>query len=309
MRWVQLHLKGAFGESALLLGPGGTSVLVDVGNDSHDDDVLDAVEAWTGERSVDWVVLTHFHADHLGAASGLVDELEVRQGVISRGLVHLDDANAAEVAGLESWIARGVEHRPLCDESGCPGLGQPLDLGEGAELRWLAADGQDAAGPLVDGELTENARSLAGLVDWGDFQLLFGGDLTGGGRDTPDVETPLAAALDPVEVMQANHHGLPSSNNEAWLDAALPDDGEDRQVLVGAGPGYIEAPHPDALTAWAPRLGQGFVWAPDRGAFAGSHDRFRSVRGAVEVRVAADGGYGVRAAEGDRCVVEGFVAR
>lgn len=309
LRWIQLPLGGAIGEAALLLGPEGGSVLIDVGNDSHADAVLDAGQAWTGERAVDAVIITHFHADHVGAASALAGELAVRDAIITRGFVHLEDANEDELEGLRSWIDAGAEHRPLCDGGGCPGLEEPLDLGGGAQLRWLAADAQDGGGPLLEGELEENARSLVGLVAWGDFELLFGGDLTGGGKDTPDVESALAPAVPAVEVMQANHHGIRSSSNTAWLDAALPADGADRQVLVGAGPGYAAAPHGDLLEAWAPRLGDGFVWAPDTGALAGRHERLRSARGAVEVRVSGDGAYAVLAADGDRCEQSGFRSR
>jgi glyoxylase-like metal-dependent hydrolase (beta-lactamase superfamily II) len=60
----QLGLGGlTMGESALLVGPDGTSVLLDVGNDSHADDVARAAQEWTGAAAVDHVVVTHFHGN------------------------------------------------------------------------------------------------------------------------------------------------------------------------------------------------------------------------------------------------------
>src|SRR6185295_6232739 len=80
---VQLDLPAtSLGESALVVGPDGTTVLIDVGNGSHVDDIFDAL----GTEAVDWVVLPHFHGDHIGAMPMLLHHgLEVRRGIIHRG--------------------------------------------------------------------------------------------------------------------------------------------------------------------------------------------------------------------------------
>jgi competence protein ComEC len=309
LTWVQLPLGGAIGESALIVGPDGATALLDVGNDSHDDTILEAVEAWTGGASVDTVIATHFHADHIGGLSALAGALDVGQ-IVSRGRVHLDDANTGELEGLDALEAAGAEGVALCDEGGCA-LDTPLDLG-GPVVQWLAADATDRDGPLLTGQLEENARSLVGVLRWGTFSLLFGGDLTGGGKDTPDVETPLAdrAPLelwpaDGVDILQANHHGIRSSSNDRWLERAMPP-GRARQVLVGAGSGYAAAPHQDMLDAWAPRLGGGFVFASGTGGLAGSHESLKEADGAVIVQAQSDGAYEVYAGLGGVCEQFGF---
>ncbi len=310
LTWVQLALDGSIGEAALIVGPTGRTALIDAGNDSHADAVLAAVQRWTGGHRVDVLVATHFHADHIGGLSALAPDLEVG-ALISRGLVDLQDANASELEGLGALVEAGTEHRPLCDEAGCPGLDEPVDLG-GPTIHWLAANARDRQGPLVEGELEENARSVVGVLRWGDFDLLFGGDLTGGGKGTPDVETPLAARapaslwpVDGVEVLQANHHGIRSSTNDAWLDRAFAGGG-DRQWLVGAGPGYAAAPHQDLLDAVAPRLGGGRIWASGTGSLAGTHERLTEAEGDVAIIIEANGAYVVRAGQDGTCGEQAF---
>ncbi|MEW5851251.1 MAG: MBL fold metallo-hydrolase [Myxococcota bacterium] len=170
------------GEAAILVGPDGTVVLVDVGSSAHDDDVRDAlseVNAALGRpaRQVEWVVLTHFHGDHVGAVADLLDgndALQVVHGVVHRGLVDVGPgANEDDVEAL-CQLLRGPlasVDRPLCRAAGerpcggdgdvhaaveCAGLqlGNLLSteddalqetsfipLGDGARLTLLGADG------------------------------------------------------------------------------------------------------------------------------------------------------------------------
>jgi len=101
---IQLRLNGSVkhGEAAIVVGPDGALVLLDVGNSNHSGEVREAVRSlntrcltpengYTRERAaleVDWVVLTHFHGDHAGGLEELlVDDppLEVTRGIVHRG--------------------------------------------------------------------------------------------------------------------------------------------------------------------------------------------------------------------------------
>ncbi|MDP2307498.1 MAG: MBL fold metallo-hydrolase [Pseudomonadota bacterium] len=315
---------GTIGEAALIVGPDGTSVLLDVGNDAHAGAVRDAVVRHLGEPRVDWIVLTHFHADHVGA----MDELDVAvgSGVITRGPYDLDPeaANAdewAEVAALRGTLpfvdlCEGPEEAPAdisaggpWPAGGCAGLAGAGDsdgigivpLGEGAALRVIVGDGFTATDHAEVGA-DENARSLGGTIRWGDFSYWWGGDLTGGGKGTPDVEGWLATALDPsdlpaegVDVAHLHHHGISSSTSAAWVDRLLPDGGGDRHVVIGATGSYLSAPSEDALTMVSDRLGAGSAWATETGWTAGNDPRLVVAHGGVLVRVSEGG---------DRCSVE-----
>jgi len=179
--YMQLGLPGlSLGEAALVVGPDGTTALVDVGNDSHDDNVA----AWLADvvrrmnasgfpqrdpASVDHVVLTHFHADHADGLRQLLARVRLRGRVIHRGFVDLGAANAGTVRAVCESVPAGASV-PLCaaaapapcdpagwrgahPATGCPGLrggdllaGDAtgtgyLRLGE-ARMEFLAADGR-----------------------------------------------------------------------------------------------------------------------------------------------------------------------
>jgi hypothetical protein len=300
---AQLHLVGhSTGESTLVVGPDGTTVLIDAGNDSHADKITDALLHYVSGPSLDHVLLTHYHADHIGGFDDLFGgEVTVRQAVISRGAVGLHDggANLAEWGEVEEI---GLEHVALCStETTCGGLdtdGAIIDLGDDATLRMLAVNGvcgseQIALTPGSDDD--ENARSMVGLITWGEFAYVFGGDLTGGGKDTLNVESFVLEQAgdllpaDGVDVLELNHHGIDSSTNLAWLDRLLPDEGTDRDVVVGSNRFYLSAPDADVLDRIGTRLGGGSIWVTETGVIAGDHPQLVDAGGDVVVRVTDDG--------------------
>ena len=83
-------------------------------------------------------------------------------------------------------------------------------------------------GELVDesGEFKENPLCLALKISYGDFDYFTGGDLTGaqelGEPYWFDVETPVAKAVEEVDVLTLNHHGNRDATNANFLKALRP---------------------------------------------------------------------------------------
>ena len=256
----QIGLTGpTIGESALVTSPDGTKLLIDVGNGAHEETVRGA----TGGE-VDLLLVTHPDQDHAGGLDGLEDVVGAAESVREPGSWDLGGG-----AELVVFLVDGVLEVD----------GEPVDLRDEV--------------PGIDG--SDNARSCAGYVRWGDFVYLFAGDLTGGGKGTPDVESAVAArggqllSSGDADLVHLSHHGIGSSTNPSWVDWLLPDDGQDRSAVVGANRGYLAAPHDSVVERVAPRLGSGRVHATEVGQLSDPHPSLVEHGGAVHVAVFEDG--------------------
>jgi len=188
----QIAMTGAsMGEGALVVGPDGTSVLIDVGEITHVAAVLEAVDRRLPERAVDWIVLTHYHGDHAGNFGNLLlpglqngnHPIEVKRGVIHRGFYDVGADLAAEDAFMEvcdvlsrpAWapknivLCSGVAAAPCTGDTtgapwpsnGCPGLLQgdlenPSDDGEGRLTTLALGKGATLTIFHADGYLASN---------------------------------------------------------------------------------------------------------------------------------------------------------
>ncbi len=295
--YAQIGLGGfSMGESAIAVGPDGTVVIIDVGNNSHDDDIATALLDITGRTSVDHIVITHLHADHADGLSGLLNRVSLKGRLVHRGLTDLTPAaNAATIDALCTTLSTRPEAGlALCEAAApapcqaamrtgtspaisCAALGNTsLALGASARLDFLAANGsigaesdQTLVGPILTNDSNgENARSVVGLLTHGPFRMLFAGDLTGGQSSTDDLESFYASRLSAVpslgvDVLHAGHHGRDTSSNAAWVARLLPADSRSRNVVIGISTAHLGSPHAEPLTRFVEnnRLGSGRMWA------------------------------------------------
>lgn len=353
----QIYLAGTqTGESALVVGPDGTSVLIDFGGSSHTDKILETIDRRLGHRNIDWLVSTHYHSDHVGSFHDLVtpssangnQPLQITHGLISRGLYDINSLLMLSISPLRSlctdlgtstWSGKRFDMCSGPVEAGCSGLesGSPwpasncdgllkgnlldpadddqgkvsfIELGDGARLYLFHANGHVATSEGVKsagaagidighgGTGPENNRSLGGVIRWGDFSYSFHGDLS---EDSEQLVTaqqdkittsPSEGLLVPagaLDVSKLSHHGLSGSTTQAWVDWLYPDDGQDRNAVVGGNDLYILSPASDVLGRVGSRLSNGYVWTTERSPLGGTHSKLREIHGAVVVQV-SDGG-------------------
>lgn len=218
------------GQATLFVTPAGKSLLVDTGwggNNFRDADRIAATARRAGVTKIDYVLITHFHADHVGGVPQLVQRIPVGTFIdhgINRELtpevtkLYMDYQQVLADHGYEHLIARP---------------GQMLPIKE-MEARVISADGDLIHAPLrgagkpnelcntpVDypADKTENARSLGILVTFGKLTLLDLGDLTA------DKEVELMCRsnlLGYVDVLIVSHHGWEQSSSPLFVHSVQP---------------------------------------------------------------------------------------
>ena len=148
-------------------------------------------------------VLSHFHVDHLGGLDDVLLALPF-QVALDRG-----DANRASNSSINSYLAAAGSRRQQVT------VGVAYNLGGGAVMTCICANGAVMGGAFVNPAQAqeENARSVVMRLDYGDFSMWIGGDLTGGGSSTADVEGPATLACGDIDVYKLNHHGSNTSTN------------------------------------------------------------------------------------------------
>jgi competence protein ComEC len=216
------------GQSTLIISPSGQSLLIDAGwsgYEGRDADRIIAAARQAGIKQLDYVLITHFHRDHVGGVPQLLDGMKVGTFVDHGPNQEDSEITRTDYAAYEKAIA-GHGHVVVK-----PGWGLPI---KGIEVRVLAGAGDHIASPIpgageanpycgaesgADVDKTENARSVGVLVTYGHFRFLDLGDLT------KKKELELACPnnmLGTVDLFLVTHHGSDSSNPKALVWAVHP---------------------------------------------------------------------------------------
>ncbi len=216
------------GQATLVVSPSGQSLLIDTGwpgNDGRDADRILAAAHQAGLTQIDYVLITHYHRDHVGGVPELVNGIKLGTFVDHGSNMEDSQVTRTDYAAYEKAIAG---HPRVTVK---PGWALPM---KGIEVRVLAAAGEHITDPLPgNGEAnsyckseaaapddpTENSRSVGVLITYGKFRFLDLGDLT------KKKELELACPnnlLGTVDLFLVTHHGADLSNPKALVWALHP---------------------------------------------------------------------------------------
>jgi len=190
-----------------------------------------------GLQTLDHLVLSHPHKDHLELLPDVFDAFAVRN-VWDSGAVNTTRGYCRFLRKVESEvgvqyhdaIASGAVHEVTFKGKGCSGVvrineaaqmtAAPVTLGPGTAMTMLYRDAAHHADP--------NENSVVVRLDFGSRRILFAGDAEGGGRELPgslpgpnSIEGKLIACCAAdlrSDVLIVGHHGSLTSSRRAFLD-------------------------------------------------------------------------------------------
>jgi competence protein ComEC len=213
------------GQATLMVAPSGESMLVDTGwagFNNRDADRIAAAAKLAGVKQIDYLVITHFHADHVGGVPQLVAKLPVKH-FVDHGPNNETGAapDALYSAYKNAWGSS--EHMVVK-----PGDKIPV---KGLDIVVVSANGELLSSPLKGAgqpnpqcgkdvrrreDKSENARSTGTLITYGKFRMIDLGDLTW--NKEQDLVCPVNK-LGTVDLYLTTHHGMDMSGSATIVHA------------------------------------------------------------------------------------------
>jgi competence protein ComEC len=216
------------GQATLVVAPSGHSLLIDTGwpgFNGRDADRIVAAAKVAGVKRIDYVLVTHYHRDHVGGVPQLADRIPI--GTFVDHGPNLQDAEEPrqDYAAYLKVVAHA--HRLIVK----PGDTIPV---KGMKVQVLSAAGEHIRDPLSGAgggnsycgqdpepptDPGENGRSAGVLITYGKFRVIDMGDLTR--KKELELFCP-RNLVGTVDLFIVSHHGFSESNSKAMVWALHP---------------------------------------------------------------------------------------
>jgi len=214
------------GDCAYIRTPDGVDILIDGGGRPMADTGGDVVIPFLlkkGVSSLDLVIMSHCHDDHIKGLISVIERMKVDRFMECPPL-----EPGESYAALKSVVAKRVrETYPVTG-------GEVFKAGKDLTLHILYPEDKASEG-LYGGD--ENNNSLVIRLDYKDTSILFTGDIEG------QVEQHLVkGGLPEIDILKVPHHGSRTSSTRAFLEALSPNIG-----VIQVGSNSFGHPSPEVL--------------------------------------------------------------
>jgi competence protein ComEC len=249
------------GQATLFVTPTGQSMLVDTGwpgFTGRDAGRIVAAAKAAGLSRIDYVLITHFHMDHVGGAPQLAERFPIGTFIDHGENRETGDQGTVQVWQAYEKLLREGKYRHIVAK---PGDKLPIT---GMDVVVVSADGNLLGKPLAGAggdnpacrgaeqypaDTTENMRSLGFVATFGKLRILDLGDLT------HDKEMELMCPVNKLgrlDIYIVSHHGSEQSGSAALVHGidprvAIMDNGARKGGSAGPWQIIKKSPHIEDL--------------------------------------------------------------
>lgn len=223
------------GAATVIITPQGEAILVDSGwytEDGRDANrILQVLKEHPGLSQIDYCITTHWHMDHYGAIGHLSEKIPIRH-FYDRGIPESFPEDADNFPFLiqrykKATGGRSVVLQPgdVIDLKQSPGKPRLELLCFAANRKVIPSAASQPRNPFCESHMprpedtSDNAKSIALRLSYGDFQFFLGGDITW------NIEYQLICPdnrIGEIDLYMVNHHGFDISNNPVFLNSLSP---------------------------------------------------------------------------------------
>jgi competence protein ComEC len=204
-RLVIYALDVGQGDALLVVTPQGKKVLIDAGTPQSGDELLAAL-ARHGAQSLDLVVASHPHADHIGGMKKVLDRIPVKN-FLDSGQTHTSATYEKMLKAIKDKGIRFIVAK----------RGQTFDLDSGAKIEVLNP-GEQLITEIRSGGSVLNANSVVVRLSYGDFAMIFTGDA----EFETEVEMMKRGVSLRAQVLKVGHHGSRYATSGKFIDLVGP---------------------------------------------------------------------------------------
>lgn len=207
-----LYLNVSQGDS-IFISNNGENMLIDCGPNGKGDDISKELKTF-GITSIDYLILTHNDADHIGGCEEILNDFNVKRIIMNGG-----------VAESQSYkdVMKLIDKEELIIASNC--VSSNLGISE-----WQIIHNNTYSD-------NENQNSIVIALKYGKTGFLFMGDC-----DSSCEKSLLSQSLD-IDFLKIAHHGSKYSATDEFLDKTTP-----RIALISVGKNSYGHPNPDCLS-------------------------------------------------------------
>ncbi len=235
------------GDAILVIAPTGLAYLIDTGPGGSSQIIQERLDFY-GIKRIEQVILSHTDADHIGGLSNLIKGPDGALGSaddLAIGTI-IEDGTLSQRTTQTAQLLNQLISDRIPSTVAIPG--DRIEGSGGFTLHTVSAAGATLSSTAsAEAASHANARSITTTVCLDNWCGWLGGDLTGGGLSTPNVEQYLINDLKPMVFVKIPHHGSRSSSSRALVEALRP-----RLAIVSLGTNNDHChPTPEVLSRWS----------------------------------------------------------